>query len=591
MTRSIIIWITAFVIVVILLVVISLKVVAAENLEKEKEKEKDTYFTSNVSLEGDDDILGPVYAYLFIQSLKNEMHLMTDYHDVTDFTYHPNKYNLCVDFEPMNISDVKCDLLLTSKKNTSLIPDCNTIFVPCFVLTFIRVVSNISPDMLIRRDDEDMRRDRMFCCFAYSNCNTEAFKGVRDRQDFYIKMQERTGNRVTNVGTCLNRNYAPSGNWKSNAEMLKNYKFVIAFENEQIEGYITEKLVYPMIARTIPIYLGAPDVLKYFNPRSFINVADFPTFEDCIEYVVKVDSDPVLYEAYLREPFLRENKVDKDLFSFYYGGLFYRQLAHLLPRKLGPYIRTCMLLPNHVRLVTFADGGVYQYDRILKEAERGGYFKSSQGFSLSDMDTSFQTRHGLFIDQNPRLYGYCIWKPYLILQQLSSLDEGDILVYTDFGANIVSSVEGNERVYELYCELLEDEQKCMTICEIPYEEKSWIKMDTLYDMSQYYDMRLESLKELVFVKHPHQRECCTMLFKKHDRTMSMLYDWYLLMSRYHNINDAPSVTPNDPSFIEHRHDQSVLSVISKIYAANCIVKKDLYPFRRKNSCLELKCKY
>ena len=62
-----------------------------------------------------------------------------------------------------------------------------------------------------------------------------------------------------------------------------------------MNGYVSEKISAPLYAGAIPIYWGAPDVKDYINPECFINVNDFDSFEDCIEYVKKVDNDDELY--------------------------------------------------------------------------------------------------------------------------------------------------------------------------------------------------------------------------------------------------------------------------------------------------------
>ena len=55
-------------------------------------------------------------------------------------------------------------------------------------------------------------------------------------------------------------------------QVLRGYKFVIAFENQRQAGYITEKIAHPLLAHSIPIYLGAPDIGEYLNPQRFVDV-------------------------------------------------------------------------------------------------------------------------------------------------------------------------------------------------------------------------------------------------------------------------------------------------------------------------------
>ena len=44
--------------------------------------------------------------------------------------------------------------------------------------------------------------------------------------------------------------------------MKKPYKFSIAFENAWYPGYTSEKIVTSMLAGTIPIYWGNPDISR-----------------------------------------------------------------------------------------------------------------------------------------------------------------------------------------------------------------------------------------------------------------------------------------------------------------------------------------
>ena len=43
-------------------------------------------------------------------------------------------------------------------------------------------------------------------------------------------------------------------------DFIKDYKFVISFENSSNPGYTTEKLIEPMLVNSIPIYWGNTEV-------------------------------------------------------------------------------------------------------------------------------------------------------------------------------------------------------------------------------------------------------------------------------------------------------------------------------------------
>jgi len=96
-------------------------------------------------------------------------------------------------------------------------------------------------------------------------------------------------------------------------EVIANYKFTLAFENAIAPDYVTEKFFDPLVAGSVPVYLGAPNV-DQFAPADhcFIDVADFATPRDLAEYLLTLNQDNAAYEEYfawkkrpLRSSFLR----------------------------------------------------------------------------------------------------------------------------------------------------------------------------------------------------------------------------------------------------------------------------------------------
>lgn len=53
-------------------------------------------------------------------------------------------------------------------------------------------------------------------------------------------------------------------------DTLSNYKFSLVIENVRMPGYVTEKLIHCLVAGTIPIYYGAPDVAAYIPPECYV---------------------------------------------------------------------------------------------------------------------------------------------------------------------------------------------------------------------------------------------------------------------------------------------------------------------------------
>jgi hypothetical protein len=83
---------------------------------------------------------------------------------------------------------------------------------------------------------------KKFCNFIYSNplCKT--------RNRFFKKLNKYK--RVDSGGKYLNN---IGGRVGDKYEFMREYKFTIAFENESYPGYTTEKIMEPMIVKSIPI--------------------------------------------------------------------------------------------------------------------------------------------------------------------------------------------------------------------------------------------------------------------------------------------------------------------------------------------------
>lgn len=99
----------------------------------------------------------------------------------------------------------------------------------------------------------------------------------------------------------------PFGSWfygeYRKLQILSEYKFSICFENTIYPGYCTEKLIHARIAGNIPLYYGDKAVNSEFNSSSFINLLDYSTLEDFVEYVKYIDSNNTAYESYISAPF------------------------------------------------------------------------------------------------------------------------------------------------------------------------------------------------------------------------------------------------------------------------------------------------
>jgi hypothetical protein len=58
-------------------------------------------------------------------------------------------------------------------------------------------------------------------------------------------------------------------------ELLNHYRFTIAYENTAYLGYVTEKVIDALVSSSIPVYMGAPDILEQLPAEAFIDARTF----------------------------------------------------------------------------------------------------------------------------------------------------------------------------------------------------------------------------------------------------------------------------------------------------------------------------
>ena len=103
-------------------------------------------------------------------------------------------------------------------------------------------------------------------------------------------------------------------------DYLSKYKFVIAFENTIDDDYVTDIFFDPLIAGSVPIYLGAPNI-EDFAPgdNCFVDVRKFENTQSLAHFINACYEDEHLYDKFfdwkiqpLKESFLQKIEIQKE---------------------------------------------------------------------------------------------------------------------------------------------------------------------------------------------------------------------------------------------------------------------------------------
>jgi hypothetical protein len=101
------------------------------------------------------------------------------------------------------------------------------------------------------------------------------------------------------------------GKCASKFEVLQNYEFCLCFENMRMDGYITEKIFDCLYAGTIPLYMGAPDILDYIPEDVFVDCRKYSTWQEMWEDVAVMSSDRINVMRNAGRNFLKSDMAKK----------------------------------------------------------------------------------------------------------------------------------------------------------------------------------------------------------------------------------------------------------------------------------------
>ncbi len=149
-----------------------------------------------------------------------------------------------------------------------------------------------------------------FCNFIFSNRNCP------ERNAFFEMLHARTP--VDALGSVMNNTTDPrlsarySSGWQSGKiDVLRDYRFTIAFENREMLGYTTEKMIDAWLAGSVPIYWGNPGFTLDFPPDSCLSLYEAGSMHRLMEQVLEAEREPERYaQLQAANPFRTGHAMD-----------------------------------------------------------------------------------------------------------------------------------------------------------------------------------------------------------------------------------------------------------------------------------------
>jgi len=204
-------------------------------------------------------------------------------------------------------------------------------------------------------------------------------------------------------------------------------------------------------------------------------------------------------------------------------------------------------------LISFANNEKwYRSQNVLNQSAVKFGIKHYISYNPSNLDKEFSEKYSHLLTPTTRGYGYWMWKSAILEQTFNIANDNDIILYIDSGNQIVSNLDYiisvcNQKEVVLF------DNRDGNPHGIPHINQDWTKRDcfTLMDCD-----------EEKYYKAP-QIDASYLFFKKTSFTQSLIKEFKTFSENENIISDLPNITkPNLSTFSDHRHDQSIMSLLA-----------------------------
>lgn len=198
--------------------------------------------------------------------------------------------------------------------------------------------------------------------------------------------------------------------------------------------------------------------------------------------------------------------------------------------------------------ISYAKGRYLNSQKYCSESAKNFGFDEVISYSVNEIDSDFYEKNKNILNKE-RGAGFWLWKPYFIWKTLSKMDEGDLLVYSDSGSFYQNSPE-------ILIEMIKKDRHGVLSFELKgLLEKFYTKRDT------FVIMGLDDPK----YSETSQREATYIWLIKNDFTINLITEYLNYSQNERVITDIVSENINFDGFRDHRHDQSIWSLMCKKY--------------------------
>lgn len=209
--------------------------------------------------------------------------------------------------------------------------------------------------------------------------------------------------------------------------------------------------------------------------------------------------------------------------------------------------------------------------RFIGQSNELNFYDGIKVFGWEDLSFEKQLQiKSIFNKKKKRLFGYASWKPEIILSYLNKIPDNSILQYSDIGCVLNSN--GMERLKE-YIKITDEKNILVFKYSDPNFDTKYKYKFQIYYENQYTKAdawKYLNINDNSEMLKTEQIWSGTIFLKNNNYVKEILNNWKKVCDITNLIDDSESIKKNHLNFIEHRHDQSIFSLICKKEKIFCL---------------------
>lgn len=200
-----------------------------------------------------------------------------------------------------------------------------------------------------------------------------------------------------------------------------------------------------------------------------------------------------------------------------------------------------------IHLISYASKNMTQSQQKCVESGLRHGVDMCNKYNPSDIDRNFVYQNPVL--NEPRGAGYWLWKPYIIFKHFDLCGENDTIIYADAGVEFINSIH----------HIIDRMDQNAFLFTNTHPNHHWTKRYVLDQMLPEW--------QIIYGKDTPwpQVQASVIILKVCEETRNFVKEWLLWCQMPNIINDVKGPYDELPYFQDHRHDQSVITVLARKY--------------------------